>query len=248
MKKPWHEDDELWRDLGPALFDDRRMHEAPVEVAALLELAEAVPGERVLDLCCGPGRHCVELARLGLAVTGVDRTEAFLEQGRAAAADAGVEVEWVHEDARRFERAGAFDLALCLFTSFGYFSEEENVRVAERVRRSLAPGGAFVLEMAGKEIIAGGFSPRGWRESGELLVLDEVSVPAGWEHLVTRFLVIGPDGTRREHVVEHRLYSATELARVLLDAGFAQVEVFGDLEGAPYDADAERLVALARAP
>jgi SAM-dependent methyltransferase len=242
----WHEDDELWRDLAPRLFDEERLAAAPAEVGALLELAEAGPDTRVLDLCCGPGRHSLELARLGLVVTGVDRTAAFLELGRVAAAEAELEVEWVREDARRFLREGAFDLAVCLYTSFGYFSDEENGRVAQNVRRSLAPGGAFVVEVTGKEVVAGGFSPRGWRESGEVLVLDEVSVSEGWESLVTRFLVVGPDGKRQRHVVEHRLYSAVELSRVLLDAGFASVEVFGDLEGAPYDTDAERLVAIAR--
>ena len=59
-----------------------------------------VGGGKVLDLCCGPGRHAVALAKRGFAVTAVDRTRFLLDHARARAAQAGLSVEFVLEDMR----------------------------------------------------------------------------------------------------------------------------------------------------
>ena len=76
---------------------------------------------RVLDLCCGPGRHTVELARRGHEVVGVDRTAAFLDTAREAARAAGVAPELIRSDARDFVCRPPADVVLNLWTSFGYF-------------------------------------------------------------------------------------------------------------------------------
>src|SRR5687768_4028043 len=79
------------------------------EVEQALALLGPLPaGAAVLDLCCGVGRHSIELARRGFCVTGVDRFEPFLDRARSAAADAGVSVEWVRDDMRSFRRPGGF--------------------------------------------------------------------------------------------------------------------------------------------
>ena len=64
--KCWHELDEFWNTVEPVLFSDRRMENAPVEVDRIINLLKMTPGQHVLDLCCGVGRHTLELARRGL--------------------------------------------------------------------------------------------------------------------------------------------------------------------------------------
>jgi SAM-dependent methyltransferase len=102
--KTWHEDDTFWQETLPILFTQRRIEEAGKEIEQLLRLAEIPGGSAVLDLCCGIGRHSLELARRGFRVTGVDRTRAYLDLAAAAAEREGLHVELVLEE-RKVEKS-----------------------------------------------------------------------------------------------------------------------------------------------
>lgn len=242
----WFEDEAFWTAYAPLMFGEDRWAEAPAAVAAVERLAGLRPGDAVLDACCGPGRHSLELASRGYRVTGVDITAAYLEAARESAAAWGVAAEFVRADIRSFARSGAFDLAINLYTSFGYFeSREEDVAALRNLCASLRPGGALVLETAGKETAARDFTEGEWFERGGWTVLTEFSVAGDWEGLRNRWILIrGSERVDRSFVL--RLYSATELRSALLEAGFASAAMFGSLEGAPYDEKAGSLVALAR--
>lgn len=207
-----------------------------------------VPGAAILDLCCGPGRHALELASRGYRVTGVDITEPFLGAARDSAAAMGVELELIRADARSWTRPGAFDLALNLFTSFGYFdTRKEDEAILGAALRSLAPGGAIVLELNGKEIAARDFVAGESFEREGLAVTTEFSVVGPWEGLRARWIV--DDGRRKvDRSWVQRLYSGTELRDSLLSAGFAEVSLYGSWLAAPYDHAADTLIAVARAP
>ena len=68
---PWYEQDTFWETFEPTMFGERRWSDAPTEVENAIALLNLQPGKAVLDLCCGVGRHSLELARRGFAVTGV---------------------------------------------------------------------------------------------------------------------------------------------------------------------------------
>lgn len=117
----WFNDEGFWERAYPLMFSPERFEGAYAEAQQLLELAGVRSG-RVLDLCCGPGRHAVPMAKAGLSVTGVDLSEFLLDKARARAAEAKVAVDWVRKDMREFVEPGAFDLVVNLATSFGYFA------------------------------------------------------------------------------------------------------------------------------
>ena len=81
---PWHENDELWAELLPLLCDEAMLKAAEIEASQAAVLLGVKPGAHVLDLGCGPGRHSLELARLGYRVTGVDRTACYLAHATPA--------------------------------------------------------------------------------------------------------------------------------------------------------------------
>lgn len=241
----WFEEERFWTATYPFLFSRERWAAAAKEVGALLSLAPH-NGRAVLDLCCGPGRHAIALARRGFSVTAVDRSDSLLARGRARARRAGVEVEWVHGDMREFVRKRSFDLAISLFNSIGYFDDEQDdLRVLRNLRSSLKPGGALVLELAGKECIARDYQSSVAHRSpdGELLV-ERRSVVDDWTRIRNEWTVVGAAGVE-EFAFHVRLFSGRELRDRLADAGFPRVRLYGDLAGAPYDRDARRLVALA---
>ncbi len=243
---PWHEDDAFWIARDQFMFNPQTREQAIADVAHVLKYLQLPPDAAVLDLCCGPGRHCIELARRGYVVTAVDRTAAYLDQARRLAAEAGVTVEFVQDDMRCFCRPDGFDAAVNLFTSFGYFDDpNEDRQVLVNLYRSLRAGGRLFMDMMGKEILARVFRPRDWQEQDGVLLLCDRSVERDWSWMKVREIYI--DGIRREaRTLEHRLYSAAELKSLLLNVGFAEVQIFGSIDGTPYDQHARRLVAVAR--
>jgi SAM-dependent methyltransferase len=228
------------------LFSERRRADAPGEVDQIVALLKLTPPARILDLCCGIARHSLELARRGFRVTGVDITEMYLKEARNRAAEEKLNLELIRFDMREFRRPNTFDAALNMFTSFGYFPDpNEDRRVAENVYQSLRRGGVFLIDVMGKEVLARIFRERDWHEEDGILVLQEHKLSQNWSWIENRWTIITQD-RRTTFTVSHRLYSAAELVVLLGGCGFREVQVYGGLDGTPYDQNARRLVAVAR--
>lgn len=244
---PWHENDELWAELDAALTDESALKGAAGEARQAAALLRVEPGAQLLDLGCGPGRHTLELARLGFRVTGVDRTALYLEHARARARAVGVEIELVRESMLGFRRDLAFDGAISLLSSFGYFEERnDDLKVLRNVLASLKPGARMAVDVAGKEILARSFVPRYWQElKGGRFWLQEREMLAGWGRMRNHWVFVG-GGERKEFVFEHGIYSGVELADLMREAGFSEACLHGGLDGRPYDREAARLVAVGR--
>ncbi|MDR1948711.1 MAG: class I SAM-dependent methyltransferase [Spirochaetaceae bacterium] len=201
---------------------------------------------RILDLCCGFGRITLELARRGFSATGVDVTRAYLETARADAAYENLDVEFVHADGRLFSRHEEFDAAVNCYISFGYFENSDDDRLmARNVWDSLKPGGAFIIETLGKEIAVRDFTQGEWFERAGYTVLTEYAPVDSWTRLWNRWILIR-EGNRIEKTFTQRLYAASELRQLLLEAGFSRVELYGGWDESPYDYRAEKLIAVGR--
>lgn len=243
---PWHENDDFWETMRPALFGQQRLAAAPVEVEQILRLVDLGSGASVLDLCCGPGRHSLELARRGFRVTGVDRTTSYLEKARANAKKEKLAIKFVQDDMRCFCQPDTFDAAIMMFTSFGYFSDPaENRQVLANVFRSLRAGGVLIMDMMGKEVLARIFRERDWVEIDDVILMEERTVGKDWNWIETKWILL-KGKERKEFKFSLWLCSARELSQLLGDCGFGPAAIYGDLEGAPYDQKAKRLVAVAR--
>jgi SAM-dependent methyltransferase len=243
----WYEDDSFWADFGPVMFHADRLEQARAEVDALIKLMDLQPGARILDLPCGVGRHSIGFARRGFHVTAVDRTTSYLDRARHQAAKESLSIEFVQSDMRVFERADSFDGAINLFTSLGYFEDEsDDLMVAHNFATSLKPGARLVVDVKGKEALARTFKERNWYQQPDgALFLEEGKIIGAWDRVESHWIRIhGAD--RKEGTLSVRLYSATELATLLKRAGFSAVSIYGSLEGAPYDQNAQRLIAVAQ--
>ena len=246
MKKEWYEDTEFWEAVAPFLFGEERWALTPAEVEHITTLLNVGEGAAILDLCCGPGRHSLELARRNYAVTGVDRNVTFLQQARKKAESEGLLLEFVDEDMRNFCRQEAFDAVLLLYTSFGYFEEQDqNFKVLLNVYQSLRKGGVFIIEVMGKEVLARIFRERDWGEKNGIIHLEERKIIENWSKIENRWIIIDKN-TRKEFNFTHWIYSAQELSSLLHKCGFNSIGVYGSLEGGPYDNTARRLVTVAR--
>jgi SAM-dependent methyltransferase len=137
-------------------------------------------GERLLDLCCGVGRHSFELARLGAAVTGLDATPAYLAAAKKRLGRRS-NPSFVLGDMRRLRYEAEFDAAVNLWTSFGYFEDPaDDLKVLKGVARALKPGGRFLMDMIDGDWVAESAPPRNWtRRADGTTVLEEVVVRRG---------------------------------------------------------------------
>jgi SAM-dependent methyltransferase len=244
--KPWHEDDSFWETWGPWLFTQQRIANAKDEVDRVIKLIKIEPKAYILDLCCGIGRHSLELARRGYQVTGVDRTRGYLDKARKQAKEEGLDIEFVQGDMRFFSRPDTFDIVISMFTSFSYFEDpQEDKRVVENVFKSLRPGGRFIIQMNGKETLAKTFRERDWNENKDdgVIVLEERKVSQNWSWMENRWIML-KGNERIENKISHRLYAGSEIAALLRDCGFNRAEVYGDLDGNPYDHNARQMIAV----
>jgi|AP95_1055475.scaffolds.fasta_scaffold87820_1 SAM-dependent methyltransferase len=211
---------------------------------------ELKPGEKVLDLCCGQGRHAVPLAREGLAMTGLDMTESYLELAKSAAHEAGVRLNLVRGDMRELRFEQEFDAVINMFTAFGYFDDEaDDQRVLDGAARALKAGGRILLDLLNRDWVAANYvrSERRTGPDGTVFIENrKFDSESGRNHI--EFTIIDPDGAERTTGHHIRLYVATEISRMLAGAGLAVQRMYGGYDGEPLSVDSRRMIVVATKP
>lgn len=229
--------------------DQFTAEETHAEVDGILTLLSLEPGARVLDLCCGFGRHSLELARRGFQVTGLDLSPALLHHAREEAQAEGLEITWIEADMREIpDPPQPYDAVVCLFSSFGIFDEtQEEIKVAQAISRVLVPGGRLLMDTVNREIMLRRWAATQWQELGDgtyILYRRRFEIEKGLLH--TREVMIHPDG--RQDVDEHctRLWAYTEFVTLLRSVGLGECRPYGDFQGTRYTWDSHRMVVTAR--
>ena len=246
---PWYEDffgEDYMR--FHLVGGQREADRAPAECDFIVNALGLKPGDRVLDLCCGQGRHAVELARRGFVVTGADLSEYLLELASEAAMQAAVTVRFHRGDMRALPWEEEFDAVIVMFTAFGYFdSEEDNEKVLRQVRKVLRPGGRLLLDLPNRDVflklIADG--QRTWYEHEGHLVLDEHTWDADRRRLRLSRTIVAPDGTRRQTGHDLCEYTHPEIVDLLARAGLQWQHTFADLNMTEFHSDSRRMLVVA---
>ena len=217
------------------------------QVEFIVESLQLAPGARVLDLACGHGRIAIPLAQRGYDVTGVDLSAFHLRLARQAAKRAGVKVRWIRSDMREIDFEEEFDAVINVFTSFGYFEQEEDdVRVLKAVARSLRRGGKLFLDTMNREWLIRNFSESQWEEHEDgLITMERRRLRLEDSRVETDFMYIEPDGRRACHTVSVRLYTLTEFQRMLGTSGLRLEKTWGGFDGQDYGIEGRRMVLLA---
>jgi SAM-dependent methyltransferase len=245
----WFADETFWEEMYPHMFSEERLKTSETEVEKIFELLN-FQGGHVLDLCCGPGRHTVVMAKKGCTVTAVDKTPFLLKRGMQKASEEGVEAEWVEEDMRYFVRPETYDLVLNMLTSLGYFDDkQEDILVLENIYQNLKPGGMCAFDMMGKEVLARNFYPTvSDKLSNGNILIQRLKVFDEWSRLHNERILVRPNGQATSFTFNQTIYSGQEIKERLLQVGFKKVKLYGNVHGDEYGPDAKRLVVLAWKP
>ena len=210
---------------GDVIENDRNTAQ---EVDLLIRSASIERSDRILDLCCGQGRHSLELARRGFScVTGLDRSRYLIRLARKRARIGNLQVSFHEGDARRFRLGDAeFNCVCILGNSFGYFERpEDDLAVLEAVKRALGPGGALVMDLMDGDWMREHFEPRSWEWVDQNhFVCRERDLAGDGDRLISREVVVHAErGVIADQFYAERLYSKERLEALLRNAGFTNV-------------------------
>jgi SAM-dependent methyltransferase len=228
---------------------DRTEAEHCVELILRAVASGPRPAPRhALDLACGPGRHSITLSRHGLRVTAVDLSPTLLGHALAAAANEGVEdhIRFLRSDMRHISFHQEFDLAVQLFTSFGYFdSPADDFLVLERVRAALRPGGHYALDLLNEQHLRASLMNTSTKWVDDLEVVERRQIV---DDRVEKTIIIHTGAEQMEFHESVRLYSPEAIALMLADAGLVPVQWFGDYHGSAFHPQhSARMLVIARA-
>ena len=126
------------------------------EVDFIIDMCKLKKGQRVLDVGCGIGRHCNELANRGMVVTGIDYIQEFIDKAKSAANGSTESSQsYMVGDFRNIELAGKYDAVICLYDVIGSFIDDsENLKILRNIRNYVNTGGKVLLSVMNYELTA----------------------------------------------------------------------------------------------
>jgi len=243
--RPWWED--LFNDDFIRAMEKLTDSQIKREADFIEDSLGVAAGAMVLDLACGTGRHAIELSKRGYNVVGFDLSLAMLARAADEAEERNAQLNFVQGDMREMTFNEMFDGIYCWSTSFGFFEEEKNMNVIQRVHHALKKGGQFLLDVVNRDYVARQSPSLVWFEGDGAICMDEMQVDWITSRMKIKRTMMIDDGRSREIEFSMRLYALHELGKMLHDAGFRVAEVSGRVAtpGVFFGADSPRTIILA---
>lgn len=224
------------------LYGDRDQDEAKLFIQNLLKFLNPKQESRFLDLACGKGRHALEIASQGFHTTGIDLSPNSINEAKTLANDL---LEFHVGDMRHVHFPNQFHFIFNLFTSFGYFDDQEGQhKTLEAIHEQLKEEGVLVIDYLNTEkiekLVAANPVNIIHKENVTFKTKKRVS-----QKFISKEIVI-EDGLNSKSFYEHvwRLH-LTDFEALLKKAKFSIQTIFGDYELNSFDSNSERLIIIA---
>ncbi|MEJ2276509.1 MAG: methyltransferase domain-containing protein [Candidatus Lokiarchaeota archaeon] len=190
--------------------------------------------EKILDLCCGQGRHSLELARRGFNnIYGLDQSTYLIRRAKKVANNENLKIQFKEGDARKTNYpTDNFDKVLVLGNSFGYFeSIQDDIQVLKEILRILKPWGKIFLDLTDGEYIKRNFQARSWEWiDKKFFVCRERGLSSDQERLISREVITEVNkGVVADQLYAERLYNREKLKGILEKAGFTDIAFLGNV-------------------
>jgi D-alanine-D-alanine ligase len=235
-----HVQSDWWRKIFNSFYlktdadvvdDDNITRQEIDEFVKILNLSRE---DKILDLCCGQGRHSLELAQRGfIGVEGIDRSHYLIQKARQTAKKDNLEVKFREGDARKLPFApDSFDVVLILGNSFGYFETiNDDLRVLKEAFRVLKPWERVLIDVADGQYLRKNFQSRSWEWIDKtLFVCRERSLSLDGQSLISREVITHAEkGVLADQFYDERLYTKESLTELLKTAGFSDIAVHGEI-------------------
>lgn len=211
---------EIWRQLIPDGL-------TKAENEWILQETNLQPGDKLLDLMCGYGRHSLALAGKGIHVTAVDNLKEYVEEIRSTAQKENLPVECLEEDVLKLELDGEYEGAICMGNSICFFDAGDVTKIFLEVSKHVKTGGKFIIcSWRLNEIVANGFKEKLWSYVGDIKFLADSKFLLSPSRIEMQNIFIDPDGKTEEKTAIDYIYSLNETEQMLNLAGFMMKEVW----------------------
>jgi SAM-dependent methyltransferase len=203
-------------------------------------------GAKILDVPCGNGRIALELAARGFDLTGVDIASEFIAEAKTKSVERDLRIDWHKRDMRDLPWTAEFDGSFCFGNSFGYLDDEGNADFLKSVARVMKPGARFVLDApAVAECLLPAFQDRRWFEIAGITFLSNSRYDHEQGRTFTEYTFIR-DGKVDKRPASQRIYTYSELVRLISDAGFGILASYGSLGEETFKLGSQRLLIVAQ--
>jgi len=212
----------------------------------LIDVLELNPNHRILELCCGYGRHVINLARRGYNITGFDLCERALKLAKQKSREENLKTHLVRGDIRSLPFGREFDRIYNLF-AFGYFeNDREILKVLSGASNILKPGGRLLVDAINGPRILRDFVGSAREEEAERYILHKRAYDEETKRLKSEWTFIYKDtGETSKHTIVERLCSVNELVSMINSVGLKTLNIYGDFDKSEYNEDSKRIIVVA---
>jgi SAM-dependent methyltransferase len=170
-KKFFIDEEKYWRYLM-----DKGWESAPAQAGSIVKILKkyGITRGRILELCCGNGRICTNLAKKGFKAIGIDLSPAYIEDAKKRSRKSGAKADYVCGDVRQLDRhvKGKFDAIVNIWTAIGYYDRRTDERLFRAAGRRLRRGGVFlVLNTMSRERLLNHYCPAIYDDVGDYLII-----------------------------------------------------------------------------
>lgn len=225
------------------IYKNRNEEEAEKFVSLILNNIPVKKDWSIVDFCCGYGRLCNILAKYGFDVTGVDFSEIFISKAKKIAESIGLKVNYVKCDIREFKQEEKFDLGINFFTSFGYFSDEENETTFKNFTNSIKNEGWLVLDYFNAINLEKNLVPfeEFGLENKRILIFRKIE-----NNRVIKKISIEENNLKETFIESVGLYDINYFIRLFKENGFKIQKIFGDYSGNEFNSNSPRLIIISQ--
>jgi SAM-dependent methyltransferase len=229
---------ELWKKACPE-------QQTTIEIDLVERLLKLSPGDNILDVPCGFGRHAINLASKGYPITAVDLAKETTCELDTAVKESDIPITVIRADMRFLEFENQFDAAYCLGNSFGYFDRRDTSRFIKTVARSLKHGARFLLETGiAAESLLPNLDERNWIQVDDILMLIENDYLVEKSCLKTTYTFL-KENRKYTSISYHFVYSTGEISDFLKTNGLEPIDYYGGTDLEPYEVGSNNLFIVA---
>jgi 2-polyprenyl-3-methyl-5-hydroxy-6-metoxy-1,4-benzoquinol methylase len=213
-----------YKDIWRQIFPEKT---TLAEVDWIIQEANLEPGDHVLDIMCGYGRHSLEFARRGINITAVDNLPDYINEIKDKAKTEKLPIESFCQDVLEMQIEQQCDTVICMGNSLQFFNEEDTLVLLANISDHLKPGGNFFINTWSiAEIAMKNFKEKNWSRIGELLFLTDCKLLFHPTRMEINSTIITDQGDREEKKAVDFIYSISEMETMLKKAGFQLKEIY----------------------
>lgn len=211
---------EVWRKMIPAGLTE-------AEADFIEDVCKLQPGDAVLDIMCGYGRHTLELAKRGYALTAVDSAAAYIAEIKTKAVQEDYKVQALTANVAQTQFPGRYKAAICMGNSFAFFAEAGVLQLLENLSAALEPGALFVIDtwMIG-EVAIRHFQEKTWNAVEGFKYLMDSRYCFHPTRIESDHIIVTPEGAVETLQGVDYIFTLAELERMLHQKGFRLQEVY----------------------